>query len=152
MPRKVAEKATLPTRQYANGCIKWCGYVTTRGYGAVVYDRKRYMAHRYFWEQAYGPVPEGMVVHHRCGFKLCVNVEHLELVTPRDHAQHHLIKSHCSKGHAYTKENTYEYDYKGKHYRYCGICMRAHAREYQRKKRLKNGSDNRNHAGQGKAG
>lgn len=145
MPRKVKDKPTLPTRKLSNGCIKWEGYVTTRGYGAVRYNYRRYMAHRFFWEQANGPIPEGTNLHHKCGFKLCVNLKHMELLTENEHGKRHSpLKSHCSKGHAYTKENTYEYVYGGKHYRYCGICMREHAREYQRKKRLKNGSNNCN--------
>lgn len=37
-------------------------------------------AHRVAWERARGPIPENHQIHHLCGTKACVNVEHLELL------------------------------------------------------------------------
>src|SRR5262245_43315489 len=35
--------------------------------------------HRVMWEEANGPDPDGMVVAHLCGVRLCCNPEHLVL-------------------------------------------------------------------------
>jgi predicted DNA-binding protein (UPF0251 family) len=41
-------------------------------------------AHRVAWELAYGPIPEGMCVLHRCDRTTCVRPEHLFLGTQQD--------------------------------------------------------------------
>jgi hypothetical protein len=74
-------------------CISWTGptiargygraYVASSGYGAK--DARDVLAHVLAWEQEHGSVPKGLVVHHRCENKLCVNVEHMELLTRKDH-------------------------------------------------------------------
>ena len=42
------------------------------------------MVHRWVWEQINGPVPEGMLVLHRCDHPLCYRYDHLFLGTPGD--------------------------------------------------------------------
>lgn len=59
-------------------------YVRGTGYGKK--DHKRVAkAHRVAYEEVHGPIPEGMHVHHLCHTKACVNVEHMQLMTNRDH-------------------------------------------------------------------
>ena len=43
-------------------------------------------AHRAAWEIANGPVPEGLVVRHKCDNRPCINLDHLELGTSKDNA------------------------------------------------------------------
>jgi hypothetical protein len=38
-------------------------------------------AHRYFYEQAYGPVPDGLVLDHLCRVRNCVRPDHMEAVS-----------------------------------------------------------------------
>lgn len=54
-------------------CIDWTG-ATTQGYGTF---GKGVRAHVAAYKEAYGPLPEGKQVNHRCGRRLCVNPEHL---------------------------------------------------------------------------
>lgn len=59
--------------------------------------RRTISRHREVWEQAHGPIPEGMIVHHRDHDKRNNALSNLQLMTPQDHARHH------NQRHAYTK-------------------------------------------------
>ena len=60
------------------GCWNWTGGKTTPGYGRIGRDQ---YAHRFFYEQAVGPIPPGLVIDHLCRNPSCVNPQHLEPVT-----------------------------------------------------------------------
>lgn len=51
------------------------------GYGAILVDGKRVVAHRLMWEIENGPIPKGKELDHLCAIKHCVNPEHLQPVT-----------------------------------------------------------------------
>jgi hypothetical protein len=74
------------------------GYPTTsRGKGTC------YLVHRLAWEDAYGEIPAGMEIHHECENKLCVNVDHMRLITRREHNLITHGKERCVHGHAKTR-------------------------------------------------
>jgi hypothetical protein len=50
---------------------------------------QKWYAHVVSYVLAHGSVPEGKHVHHRCRTTMCVNPDHLEAVTPREHAIAH---------------------------------------------------------------
>lgn len=56
-------------------------------------------AHREAWESVRGPIPAGMVINHLCRVRLCINVNHLEVVTPGDNARYSSLKEYCKRGH-----------------------------------------------------
>jgi len=74
-----------------NGCWIWQGAKNKSGYGQIQTGRGEgggpKFAHRVSYQVHKGEIPEGMVVDHLCykegGYsnKLCVNPEHLELVS-----------------------------------------------------------------------
>lgn len=78
------ESFTARTRPGPNGCIEWTGNLHGNGYGRMSVYGRRVKAHRYAWERANGPIPEGLLVDHICWNRACVNIEHLRLAT---HAQ-----------------------------------------------------------------
>src|SRR5215217_6096580 len=71
-------------------CILWSGRQDRHGYGKVQFFDKTLnrtvetTAHRMVWQGAYGGIPLGMFVLHRCDVPLCVNPDHLFLGTQRD--------------------------------------------------------------------
>jgi DNA-binding transcriptional regulator YiaG len=58
-------------------CWIWTGSLNAKGYGRCFGG----MAHRRYYEEYIGPVPEGRTIDHLCRVRNCVNPEHLEAVS-----------------------------------------------------------------------
>lgn len=74
-----------------------------------------------------GPIPVGMTIDHLCKNTLCVNPEHLEVVTMGENIRRaerwELRKTHCPQGHEYAPDNLYM----SKNRRHCKTCVKARA-------------------------
>jgi hypothetical protein len=66
------------------GCWVWQRSLNY-GYGSLSDGGRTRPAHRWYWEQKYGPIPDGHELHHRCENPACVNPDHLEPMTPVKH-------------------------------------------------------------------
>lgn len=85
-------------------------------YGYFWTDGKKLVkAHRYAYALANGPIPEGMVICHRCDNPPCVRPDHLFLGTQKDNihdmdakgrGRRPTRRTHCPKGHPYDEANT----------------------------------------------
>lgn len=108
-------------------CWQWLAG-TLHGYGvfSTCTDGRgqSHYAHRYSYELAHGPVPDGLTIDHvchsrdkscgggdRCKHRKCVNPDHLEPVTNvenvmrgRSAAALNSVKTHCKRGHEFTAE------------------------------------------------
>lgn len=67
-------------------CWTWRGAVHPNGYGSwtVTYDGRRQTSvrpHRVAWFDIRGPIPDGLVLDHLCRNQVCVNPDHLEIVS-----------------------------------------------------------------------
>jgi hypothetical protein len=68
------------------GCHIWIGALTRGDYGVLTVNGSARRAHRVAWEDKHGPIPEGMLVLHRCDMPPCINTDHLFLGSDADNA------------------------------------------------------------------
>lgn len=134
-----------------DACWPWPGSDDGQGYGQLKSNNKNYRAHKYFYEHLVGPVPDGMVLDHTCHdpsvcglgntcpHRKCCNPKHLNPTTNKRNilrgggeAARNAAKTHCTKGHEFTPENTYsQRNGKG-----CRTCRNASAREARARQKL----------------
>ena len=114
-------------------CRLWTEKCNREGYGR--WGSK--FAHRLSYEIFKGQIPAGFHVDHLCFNPTCVRPEHLQAVEPTVNNRRNLkaLARECSKGHAYTPENTGRQT-GGR--RFCRICDRAaQRRRYRERKQRK---------------
>lgn len=95
-------------------CWEWQRAKDKDGYGKLRVNGVAVYAHRYYYEQKYGPIPEGLTIDHLCRNRACVNPEHMECVDIREnilrgqgHAAINARKTHCIRRHPFDESNTY---------------------------------------------
>lgn len=82
----------IENRGYKTACWTWLMAKNNMGYGTLGGGTSadcspRGLAHRIFYEELFGPVPDGLVLDHLCRHPDCVNPEHLEPVTQRENCR-----------------------------------------------------------------
>src|SRR5512146_918838 len=73
--------------------MEWTANKYPNGYGCIWATRtKRALAHRLAYQFAYGKIPDGMVVMHKCDNRACCNPEHLMIGTQQQNVDDMVAK------------------------------------------------------------
>lgn len=139
-----------------SGCWLWLGATDGRkGYGRVNIaksNKSHRQAHRLGYELYKCPIPDRLVLDHKCRNPSCVNPDHLEPVTQLENMRRgeykkglalggmasgevQKAKTHCPNGHEYTPENTLKRE---RGWRGCKACHR----EKEAFRRMSRGNSN----------
>lgn len=109
-----------------NTCWLWTAGLNSMGYGQFWHMGEHVMAHRFSYHIHKGKIPQGQVIDHLCKVPRCVNPDHMQAVTVfentkrgNNHVSKYLTRTHCIRGHEYTKENTWVTK---QGWRYCRAC------------------------------
>jgi hypothetical protein len=76
--RSIAERFWEKVEQ-TDDCWLWNANLDGYGYGRFRLGEKKERSHRVSWELAFGPIPEGLHVLHKCDTPACVRPDHLFL-------------------------------------------------------------------------
>jgi hypothetical protein len=79
-----------------SGCWLWLG-AKRNGYGIIRYYGKLIYAHRASYESAYGAIPDGAIVCHKCDEPLCINPGHFFIGSPADNVADRVSKGRTTK-------------------------------------------------------
>ena len=122
----ILQRILARTVEDEHGCLIWQGACAKTGYGVAWDGHSARGAHRIVFERSVGAVPAGQVLDHLCRNRRCVNIAHLEPVTPQENVLRGLgpaalnaLKTHCPFGHEYSDSNTMVVK---KKYRGCKQC------------------------------
>jgi hypothetical protein len=87
----VADRDILPyvIEDPETGCLLYLVQDNGSGYGTVHPPYMGIGAHRVVWIAERGSVPAGHDLHHDCGVRPCVNVDHIRAVTEAEHRRIH---------------------------------------------------------------
>lgn len=116
MPPELMEWATRYTRFWGKvqkrghgGCWAWTGGLG-RGYGLFFLNGHNVVAHRFAYEHAHGPIPDGLELDHVCRNRRCVRPSHLRVVDHRTNvlageapSARNAAKTQCPMGHPYAR-------------------------------------------------
>lgn len=122
-----------------NGCWLWTGPVMTSGYGYTSYRGRKEGAHRLSYRLFVGDIGLGLQTDHLCQIKLCVNPEHLEIVTQAENLRRrvpnqHARKTHCLRGHELIPENLLPV--RSRRTRQCRLCAQERDKARSRRGRV----------------
>lgn len=69
------------------GCVLWTGSWNNKFYGVLGKKNGMNYAHRVSYEVHKGPIPEGLVIMHKCDTPACINPDHLSVGTFKENME-----------------------------------------------------------------
>lgn len=121
-------------------CWEWTASTKGNGYGQVkhVSQASPMFTHRVAYEMLVGEIPKGLTLDHLCRNRICVNPDHLEVVTGKVNSLRsesppakNARKTHCSAGHELSPDNLV-----ADRGRRCKICHREKVRRQREARRV----------------
>ena len=142
---KVDPNGPIPVHRPDLGpCWEWTAHCSGDGYGRLTVgtvrdgDRRSVEAYRWAFERLSGPIPVGLELDHACRNRVCVRVDHLEVVTHRENMQRSPLQKrpvviraanhYCIHGHWMDEATTYN-DARG--YTSCRRCTAIATTRYR---------------------
>ena len=93
--RKIAiRRQSPPPTPQDTPCRVWQGPVNHAGYGQ---NGRKGRVHRWVWESVYGPIPDGMVIMHKCDNRPCFRLDHLRIGTQAENNADRKLKNRNGK-------------------------------------------------------
>lgn len=135
VPARPQAERFWPKVNKTDGCWLWVGAISSTGYGCFFLTKlkgkvRNTLAHRWAYEDTYGPIPAGLELDHLCRNRACVRPDHLEAVSSRANTLRGMAPSAiaartniCQRGHSFTPENTY-WRPDGQNRRQCRACIK----------------------------
>lgn len=80
-----------------DSCWNWTAGLAHHGYGQFRFGQRPWKSHRMSWTIHNGPIPDGLLVLHRCDNRICVNPDHLYLGTTADNTADMMAKNRCAR-------------------------------------------------------
>jgi hypothetical protein len=90
------ERFSMP--EPTTGCQLWLGGEKPGGYGRAFWLGRMHQAHRLAYEAKIGPIPDGLMVRHKCDTPLCINPAHLEVGTHADNMRDRDLRNRTARG------------------------------------------------------
>lgn len=122
-------------------CWPYIGKSRNGLYGAAYFGGRTQGAHRVSYEIFVGKIKKPLTIDHLCRNPICVNPNHLEMVTSAENTMRgdspparNALKTHCPYGHPYDGENTYKMKNK-KNGRMCKECIKISTKKLMAKRK-----------------
>lgn len=80
-------------------CIEWQGATDWGGYGIRYIGGRNIRVHRLAWAEAKGPIPDGVLICHRCDNPPCFRLDHLFAGSGKSNAEDREHKKRSARMH-----------------------------------------------------
>lgn len=128
-----------------SGCWLWLSATVSSKYGGPYGvigadkgdEKKMLLAHRASYRLHVGGITKGMQIDHTCENTLCVNPEHLQVLTPKQHVKLTYVRAFgncCKRGHFMDEKNTWIEKTGTRHCRRCHADIEARNRTLRKAK------------------